>query len=51
MAAEYRMAPGDLRQRMLQNGGLFRVRNFLLAEQTLDYLLDIAAENGRNGGR
>jgi FKBP-type peptidyl-prolyl cis-trans isomerase (trigger factor) len=44
MASEYGMSPSDLRQRLLQNGGLFRVRNFLLAEYTLDYLLDIASE-------
>jgi FKBP-type peptidyl-prolyl cis-trans isomerase (trigger factor) len=41
MAAEYRMSPRDLRQRLLQSGGLFRIRNFLLAEYTLDYLLDM----------
>ena len=44
MASEYGMSPSDLRQRLLQNGGLFRVRNFLLAEYTLDYLLDVASE-------
>jgi FKBP-type peptidyl-prolyl cis-trans isomerase (trigger factor) len=43
MAEEYRMSSGDLRQRLLQNGGLLRVRNFLSAEMTLDYLLDVNA--------
>lgn len=42
MASEYGMSPSDLRQRLLQNGGLFRIRNFLLAEQTLDYLIDLS---------
>ena len=48
MAAGYGISPSDLRQRLLQNGGLFRVRNFLLAELTLDYLLDIAGQDEKN---
>jgi hypothetical protein len=30
MAAGYGVSPSDLRQRLLQNGGLFRIRNFLV---------------------
>jgi FKBP-type peptidyl-prolyl cis-trans isomerase (trigger factor) len=44
MASEYGMSPSALQQRLLQNGGLFRVRNYLLAELTLDYLLELNAK-------
>jgi FKBP-type peptidyl-prolyl cis-trans isomerase (trigger factor) len=43
MAVQAHTTSADLRQRLLQNSGLLRVRSFLLAEHTLDYLIEINA--------
>ena len=40
IASAHGTDPGSLRQHLLQNGGLSRVSQFMLAERTLDYLIE-----------
>ena len=42
MAGNLGTTAGQLRNELLQKGGLRRVRTFMLAERTLDYLLEIS---------
>ncbi len=42
MAESLATTPGQLRNELLQKGGLRRLRTFVLAERTLDYLLEIS---------
>ncbi len=43
MAVEYTLTPGQLRAELEPGGGLRRLRTFLLAERTLDYILGLTA--------
>jgi FKBP-type peptidyl-prolyl cis-trans isomerase (trigger factor) len=43
MASAFETTASKLRQQLMQSGGLSRITNFLLAEKTLDYLLDICS--------
>jgi FKBP-type peptidyl-prolyl cis-trans isomerase (trigger factor) len=43
MASELGKRASAFRQQILQNGGLSRIRGFLLAEKTLDYLLEVCS--------
>ncbi len=39
--------PSSLKKHLLRNGGLSRISRFILAERTLDYLIDINRESGQ----
>ena len=43
MAEQYGLRPGELRRDLAQGGGLVRLRDMLLAEQTLEYLVQTNA--------
>jgi FKBP-type peptidyl-prolyl cis-trans isomerase (trigger factor) len=43
MASEFGKRASAFRQQVIQDGGLSRIRGFLLAEKTLDYLLEICS--------
>ena len=38
--------PSSLKKHLLRNGGLSRISRFIIAERTLDYLIDINKESG-----
>jgi FKBP-type peptidyl-prolyl cis-trans isomerase (trigger factor) len=48
MAEESGVAASYLKQQLLQSGGLSRIGSLLLAERTLDYLLELCTAEGRS---
>lgn len=49
MAHEYGVAASYLKQQFLQDGALSRIGNLLLAEKTLDYVLELSTAANRHG--